>query len=172
MTLKVTEIQRFCMHDGPGIRTTVFFKGCPLRCAWCHNPETQKTAPELLYYPSKCIGCAVCAATCQNGVHRVGEGHTLLRENCTACGVCAENCPTAALSPAGRDMTVEEILSEVARDRAFYGESGGVTLSGGEPFLFGEKILSLIRALHKEGLSVAAETCGYADPDTRTESVV
>ena len=163
MTLKITEIQRFCMHDGPGIRTAVFFKGCPLRCAWCHNPETQKSTSELLYYPNKCIGCAVCAATCQNGVHQVGQGHTLVRENCTACGRCAENCPTAALAPAGRDMTVEEILAEVKKDAAFYGETGGVTLSGGEPFLHGEKTLALIRALRSDGLSVVAETCGYAD---------
>lgn len=170
-TLKVTEIQRFCMHDGPGIRTTVFLKGCPLRCAWCHNPETQKSSPELLFYAGKCISCGICEAACPNGVHTLGNAHTLLRENCAACGACAENCPTAALSLAGREITVAEIIAEVAQDSAFYGEDGGVTLSGGEPFLHGEKTVDLICALHEAGFSVAVETCGYADPATLLAAV-
>ena len=163
--LKVTEIQRFCMHDGPGVRTTVFFKGCPLRCRWCHNPETQKSKSELLFYPNKCIGCAACKTVCRNDVHITTEKHLIDREKCTLCGKCVENCPTGALEICGKDYTLEEILSVVEKDRAFYGEVGGVTLSGGEPFTQGEAVIELLKACKKSGFSTAVETCGYAEPD-------
>ena len=162
-TVRVTEIQRFCMHDGAGLRTTVFLKGCPLRCAWCHNPETQSSGSELLFYPAKCIGCASCAAVCPNGAHILDTGHTLLREMCTACGACAENCPTGALDISGREMTVREILETVKKDIAFYGERGGITLSGGEPFMQGEGALALLAACKETGISTAVETSGYAE---------
>ena len=122
----VTEIQRFCMHDGPGVRTTVFLKGCPLRCAWCHNPETQRSRAELLLYGGKCIGCGACETACPVGAHGWRETHTVDREVCLTCGACAANCPSGALELCGREMTVEEILSVVEKDRAFYGENGGV----------------------------------------------
>ena len=163
--LKVTEIQRFCMHDGPGVRTTVFLKGCPLRCAWCHNPETQKAAPELLFYPNKCIGCGGCAAVCKQGAHSMGEAHRLDREKCAACFDCESICPTGALERCGKDLSVDEILSTVERDQAFYGQTGGITLSGGEPFLQGEALIVLLKAAKARGLTTAVETCGYADPD-------
>ena len=165
MTLKVTEIQRFCMHDGPGIRTTVFLKGCPMRCAWCHNPETQKFISELLFYPNKCIGCAACEASCTNGVHTLNGQHLIDREKCVVCGKCVENCPTGALDICGEAYTVEEILSVLEKDRAFYGAAGGVTLSGGEPFAQGNAVIKLLKTCKENGLSTAVETCGYADPD-------
>lgn len=160
--LKVTEIQRFCMHDGPGIRTTVFFKGCPLRCEWCHNPETQKAKSELLFYEKKCIGCGACRV-CENGVHRFTDHHVIDRDKCVGCGRCAEACPTCALELCGREYTVDELISVIEKDRAFYGESGGVTFSGGEPFVQGELFVELLRRCKERGINTAVETCGYAD---------
>lgn len=168
-TLKITEIQRFCMHDGPGVRTTVFLKGCPLRCAWCHNPETQKGGAELLFYPNKCIGCEICAAVCPVGAHRFEKTHTVDRERCIGCLACAGGCPAGALEQCGRDMTVEEILSVVEKDRAFYGDAGGVTLSGGEPFAQKETV-ELLKACRERGISTAVETCGYADASVLLEA--
>lgn len=161
--LTVTEIQRFCMHDGPGIRTTVFFKGCPLRCVWCHNPETQKREKELLFYPSKCIVCRRCEFLCERGVHSFADPHTLCRESCVVCGRCADECPTRALDVCGREYTVKQILDVVERDRAFYGDYGGVTLSGGEPFAQGRAVIELLRACREQGISTAVETCGYTE---------
>lgn len=164
-TLLVSELQRFCMHDGPGIRTTVFLKGCPLRCAWCHNPETQESRPELLYYETKCIGCGACAATCPNGVHLFREdAHALLRNSCVGCGACANICPTRALEIAGTPYSIAELIRECEKDNAFYGSGGGVTLSGGEPFFQKERSIALLRALKENGFHTAAETCGYFDP--------
>ena len=162
-TLLVTEIQRFCMHDGPGIRTTVFLKGCPLRCAWCHNPETQKRTPELLFTVGRCIGCGACAAVCPAGAHALAETHGIDRTRCIACGRCAEVCPSRALEISGREMTVEEILAAVERDRAFYGAEGGITLSGGEPLLAGEGAVALLRACRERGIPTAVETAGAFD---------
>ena len=163
MKLKVTEIQRFCMHDGPGIRTTVFLKGCPLRCAWCHNPETQKIKSELLFYPNKCIVCKACEMSCPNAAHTLKEKHLIDREKCVLCGKCVEHCPTSALEICGKEMSIEAILSVVAKDQAFYGTDGGITLSGGEPFTQGEAAIALLKACKEQGFSTAVETCGYAD---------
>ncbi len=165
MKLKVAEIQHFCMHDGPGVRTTVFFKGCPLRCAWCHNPETQNRAAELLFYPSKCIGCKSCEISCPQGAHTVDEKHLIDRKKCRSCFACTQNCPTNALELCGREMSLGEILSVTEKDRAFYGSTGGITLSGGEPFMQGVATVALLRAFKERELSTVVETCGYADAD-------
>ncbi len=165
MKLKVTEIQRFCMHDGPGLRTTVFLKGCPLRCAWCHNPETQKNGTELLFYPNKCIGCGGCVNSCPRSVHEINEQHAIDREKCTLCAECANSCPTGALEICGEDMSIEKILSAAKKDRAFYGENGGITLSGGEPFAQKEATVALLKACKERGLHTVIETCGYVDTD-------
>ncbi len=169
--LKVTEIQRFCMHDGPGVRTTVFLKGCPLRCAWCHNPETQKMDSELLLYSQKCVGCMGCLNPCSVGAHSVGEVHEIDREKCVICFACSDRCPTGALEKCGTDMTVEEILKTAEKDRAFYGEFGGLTVSGGEPFAQKESALELLKACRERGISTAVETCGYADTHILEDSV-
>lgn len=161
--LRITEIQRFCMHDGPGLRTTVFLKGCPLRCAWCHNPETQKSAFELLYYAKKCIGCGACLA-CPNEAHSFGDLHEIDRGKCAVCGACAAACPTGALEIAGKSLKIPDIVAEIKKDAAFYGEKGGVTVSGGEPFAQPEGLISLLEACKKEGIGCAADTCGCFDP--------
>ena len=171
--LRVAEIQRFCMHDGPGLRTTVFLKGCPLRCQWCHNPETQISAPQLLFYKSKCILCGACASVCTKGAHLLTESneHVILRKLCTSCGECASICPTAALDICGKEMTVDEIISVVQRDSAFYGDTGGITISGGEPFMQKNATVALLKACREKGISTAVETCGYADPNLLSEAI-
>lgn len=160
--LRVTEIQRFCMHDGPGIRTTVFLKGCPLRCVWCHNPETQKRDAELLFYSNKCIGCGSCADICPGGAHTIAFEHRVDRTKCAVCAACAQVCPTKALEICGTERTDEEILAIVEKDSAFYGAHGGITLSGGEPFTQNAAV-ALLKACKERGLHTAVETCGYAD---------
>ena len=159
--LRVTEIQRFCMHDGPGIRTTVFLKGCPLRCRWCHNPETQKGRAEILLYGGKCLRCGGCSYACVRGAQLQEPARGIDRSRCIGCGACAEACPTGALELCGREMTVQEILAEAEKDLAFYGKEGGVTLSGGEPLFHGERAVALLKACKSRGLTTAVETCGY-----------
>ena len=134
MTGTIFNIQKFCTSDGPGIRTTVFMKGCPLRCPWCHNPESQNEMPELLYYEDKCVSCLRCLPLCRTGAQFVRDGkHFLDREKCVGCFACvATGCD--ALAQAGKSMSVDEVMNEVLKDRVFYETSGGgITLSGGEP---------------------------------------
>ena len=160
----VTNIQRFCMHDGPGIRTVVFLQGCPLTCKWCHNPETQSMGKSLLFSEKACIGCGLCEAACALHLHTFSsEGHLIDRKHCVQCGKCVSVCPTKALRFSSREMTEDEILEEVLRDRAFYGKDGGVTLSGGEPLLHIKEALSLLEACKKAGLHTAVETSGVFD---------
>ncbi len=164
LLIPVTEIQRFCMHDGPGVRTTVFFKGCPLRCAWCHNPETQQATQQLLYYPQKCIGCGACITVCPHGAHREQEGlHVFDRTRCQGCLSCVQACCSGALEPSLKEMTLEEILEIVEKDRPFYGALGGITLSGGEPMAHPREALALLEECRRRGIGTAMETCGYFD---------
>ncbi len=134
----VFHIQRFSIHDGPGIRTTVFLKGCSLRCFWCHNPEGRRPRPEIRYSAERCLTCGACVDACPNHAHAITGGiHTFDRDACRMAGECVEVCFSGALELNGRSMTAEEVIVEVSRDRAFYRNSGGgVTLSGGEPSSF------------------------------------
>lgn len=170
ITLNVSEIQRFCMHDGAGIRTTVFLQGCPLRCAWCHNPEMQNRKRELLFYADKCLSCGQCAI-CPQKAHVFSGTHKILRQNCNACGACVHACPTKALMLCGRDYTIEELLLILEKDRAFYGTTGGITLSGGEPFMQGQRVPKLLRVCKEKGFSTAVETCGYGDAACIAEAI-
>ncbi len=157
----VTDIQRFSVHDGPGIRTTVFLKGCNLRCAWCHNPETLRPDPELQVLPARCIGCGACLEVCPRGAHEVGPhgDRVFHRDRCTACGACAAVCYAGSLVLVGREMTVDEVVAEVLADRPFYEESGGgVTLSGGEPLVRRDFAVAVLRRCRREGLHTAVET--------------
>lgn len=170
MKARITDIQRFCMHDGDGLRTTVFFKGCMLRCVWCHNPETQKQLSQLLYYKQKCINCGECAV-CKNGVHGFEETHCVDYAKCIACGECAKRCPAGALEIAGQDIEVDEIVKRAMRDVDFYGDSGGVTLSGGEPMLQPKAAIELLKKLKENEVNTAVETCGYFDKQYLEEVV-
>ncbi len=171
LSLPVTDIQRFCMHDGPGVRTVVFLKGCPLSCAWCHNPEGQRAEQEILFYENKCIGCGACVSACPTGAHMLYPGRIFDRDKCIGCGACAAVCCTEALTAAKRSMTVDEVMEVVVRDRAFYGETnaagrtiGGLTVSGGEPMMHPEGTLALFYAARAAGISTAVETCGQFAP--------
>ena len=164
MGVLVTDIQRFCISDGPGIRTTVFFKGCPLRCRWCHNPETQSGKNQLLFQEKLCIGCGACAAVCPNGAHRLEPDHHVFdAARCRQCLACTQVCPAKALEPAAREMTPDGIFRQVLRDQAFYGPEGRMTLSGGEPLSHWEESAALLAMAKEEGLRTAVETCGYFD---------
>lgn len=161
----ITEIQRFCMHDGPGLRTVVFMKGCPLHCVWCHNPETQSPHAELLFDRKNCIGCRACGV-CANNAHTFNKTeHELNFSECTACGECAALCPTGALSICGRSYTEDEALAIVGKDCDFYGKTGGVTVSGGEPFFRPHGVISFLKACKNRGIHTAAETCGCFSAD-------
>lgn len=160
----VFDIKRFSIKDGPRIRTSVFLKGCPLRCVWCHNPESQWMTPELCFTPEKCIGCERCLTHCPRHCHRMENGaHVLDRKNCTRCGHCAAGCPSDALEMAGRETDVAAVMTEVLSDRIFYRKSGGgLTLNGGEPMMQFEFTRELLAAAKAEGISTALDTCGYA----------
>ena len=164
---KIFDIQRFCVHDGPGIRTTVFFKGCPLRCVWCHNPESQLMRTELAFYSHKCVNCGECAGVCSSGVHSFNENtHGVERERCVACGACIRVCPYAATELLGKEVTAEEVINEVVRDAIFYKNSGGgLTVSGGEPLMQPQFLIELLTRAKESGLHTAIETCGYASAD-------
>lgn len=152
------------MHDGPGLRTTVFLKGCPLRCKWCHNPETQKAKQEIIFDDHRCIGCRACGSVCEHDAHVFTEtSHDFLRENCVACEKCTGICPTKALEPACRMMETDEIVNEVLKDLAFYGIDGGITVSGGEPMFHPQGTLELLGKCKEKGLTTAIETCGFYD---------
>ena len=162
MTGCIFNIQKFCLHDGPGIRTTVFFKGCNLRCKWCANPESQKCEQQITLDTGKCTACGNCVDACAMGARSTQGGLLLVdAQRCTACGGCLTACPNGAIENEGRKVTAEEIAEEVLKDKAFYDHSGGgVTFSGGEVLLQKDFAKHLAELLRRQGVSIAVETAG------------
>lgn len=173
--LSVMDIQRYSIHDGDGIRTSIFFKGCPLKCAWCHNPESQRQEPELLWNREKCTGCGWCAGICTQKAVIMAQGMPMLdRKKCVGCGSCVMECLESARSLSGECKTVKQLLEAGEKDQMFYEESGGgVTLSGGEVMAAQsfEEILELCRGFFEKGISVFIDTCGFA-PWERFEKIL
>jgi len=163
----VLRLERFAIHDGPGIRTTVFLKGCPLQCAWCHSPESQDMAPEFMPLADRCVRCGACTDACpHHAVRPAAEALEVAPPGCTTCGRCASACPSGARELVGYRSTVPELLALVERDRIFYDESGGgVTFSGGEPLMQPEFLVGAVEACSDSGMHVAVDTCGLGDTD-------
>jgi pyruvate formate lyase activating enzyme len=164
----VFNIKRYAVHDGPGIRTTVFLKGCPLSCPWCQNPEGIRAEPELIWRRQRCIGCKDCEAVCPRGaVSFQNSSVSIDKDLCDLCGLCGASCNAEALEVVGRRISVEEVIAEVEKDRVFYHESrGGVTVSGGEPLMQAGFLEGILKACTKAGLHTAVDTSGYADRGT------
>ncbi len=167
----ITDVKRFAVHDGDGIRTTVFFKGCPLRCVWCHNPEGLTDKRQLAFYEHKCTLCGSCVSVCK--AHAIeGERRIFHRSACIACGKCEEVCPSDALHVHGRKVSCKDLLPELLEDRIYYEQSGGgITLSGGECLMQARFCSLLLKACKKEGLHTAVDTCGYV-PQKSFETVL
>lgn len=165
--LQVMEIERFALHDGPGIRSVVFLQGCPLRCPWCANPESQSMRPRLMHMAASCTLCGSCAAACpEKVISAAGGSFHVERERCLACGACVRACPNHALRLSSSSRSIEDILDTVLRDEAYYRESGGgVTVSGGEAFSQFPGLLALVRALKDRGCHICLETSGQAAPE-------
>lgn len=164
----IFNIQRFSLHDGPGIRTTVFFKGCPLSCKWCSNPESMKAYPEIMTYDIRCIKCGKCIESCPVGaISVIDDIRRIDRDKCDLCLECVEVCPSTAIEQVGRYMSVEEVMEEIEKDRLFYLNSGGgVTLSGGEPLAQWEFVLHILKLCKQRGIHTALDTSGYAPWET------
>ncbi len=158
---------RFAVNDGPGIRTTVFLKGCPLRCIWCHNPESQDAVPSLLYASERCLACGDCVDACTHDALRWDGAPVRDKQKCELCGDCCDICVSEARRLAGYRVTVEQLLQTILRDRILYDESGGgVTFSGGEPLSQPEFLQEMLLACRSEGIHTAVDTCGHAKPET------
>lgn len=159
----VFDIDRFATHDGPGIRTTIFLKGCPLSCQWCHSPESQTPRPQILFRPERCVACGLCEQICPHGAAKLdGDKAVLDTRLCDSCGICCETCYSGALELAGSEMSVEEIVEKVSRDSAYFESSGGgVTLSGGEPLSQPDFSYQLLSAFKEKGIHTAVETTGF-----------
>lgn len=162
----IFQIQRWSLHDGEGVRSTVFLKGCPLRCKWCANPESWNSSPEVLYFPERCSGCGRCVQVCETGAITLGDGNAngFERARCCGCGKCCDVCPTGARKKIGSTVTAEAVLKVIKKDAIFYRESrGGVTFSGGEPFAQLNFLRQLVAGCSRIGIDTAVETSGYFD---------
>jgi pyruvate formate lyase activating enzyme len=162
----IFNIMRYAINDGPGIRTTVFMKGCPLECWWCHNPEGMNGQPEVAYRVERCILCGDCIEACPHGaLHRADTRVERTHDLCAVCGTCADHCLTGARESVGREISVSDLLMEILKDRVFYDESGGgVTFSGGEPLLQAEFLAAILKVCREHGIHTTIETSGYTSP--------
>ena len=161
----ITELKKFASHDGPGIRTTVFFKGCPLRCKWCSNPETINSYPEVYYIASRCKAFGACLNICPQGAVHADTHEKIDRNLCDRCMKCVEECPNGAFKQVGTLTTAQWVLDEIEKDRPFYGSDGGMTLSGGEPLFQPEFAMALLKGCHDLGISTVLDTSGMASAD-------
>jgi len=169
----IFDVQNYAIYDGPGIRTIIFLKGCPLKCDWCQNPESQKLLPEMSYFKDKCQLCEICVNACpNNALQLLNDEIKRDKALCTTCGICSEMCPNLVMEIVGRNISVEELVEIVVRDKPFYDNSGGgATISGGEPTLQINFLLELLKELKKQGIHTAIETCGYFNEDLICELV-
>jgi pyruvate formate lyase activating enzyme len=163
---RMLEIQRMSTEDGPGIRTTVFLKGCTLHCSWCHNPESISPKPQLQWIASNCMGCQLCVAACPNKTLSYVDNKIVIDRNlCEACGICVEECPTGALEIMGQEVTVDEVVQEVLKDKAYFEKSGGgITVSGGEPTMQADFTAVFLKRMKDNDIHTALDTCGLAPP--------
>ena len=168
MKANIFDIKHFAVHDGPGIRTTVFFKGCPLKCVWCHNPESISKEKQLGFLKNSCVNCGACVVVCKRNAHGINEGvHSFDRAKCINCGECAKVCNAKALTLYGQESEIEDIVKDVLEDKDFYESSnGGVTLSGGECLMQANACAELLKALKQDNIHTAVDTCGFVSKET------
>lgn len=167
----VTDIKKFATHDGPGIRTTVFIKGCFLRCKWCANPETQEPYPQLYFIPRKCSNCGRCVEMCSEQAISMDAKNKVDRRKCSLCMKCVDICPESAFKKIGTEVSLEEVVLEIEKDLPFYGADGGLTISGGEPLYQPDFTLALLKDIHQKGISTVLDTSGYAGSEILEEVV-
>ena len=160
----IINIQKYSIHDGPGIRTTVFFKGCPLNCLWCHNPESQNPSPEIMFFEERCTGCGSCVKVCTSkAIKFIGGSPVIDTCKCNLCGKCSDLCLSNARELVGKDITVKHLMSEIVKDEVFYEESnGGVTFSGGEPLMYADYLVNVLKFCKDKNIHTTIDTSGYA----------
>ena len=160
----IINIQKYSIHDGPGIRTTVFFKGCPLNCLWCHNPESQDPSPEIMFFEERCSGCGSCVKVCTSKAIKFIEGSPVIDKcKCNLCGKCSDFCLSNARELVGKNITVKNLMSEIIKDEVFYEESnGGVTFSGGEPLMYADYLVNVLKFCKDKNIHTTIDTSGYA----------
>ncbi len=169
----VFDIKRYSIHDGEGLRTTVFLKGCPMRCLWCHNPESQQLEPQMVWYENRCINCFSCVDSCKfNAINVYSDKRIEISAKlCSLCGECVKVCPTNAIEMIGKEYEARQLTNEILKDELFFEDGGGVTISGGEPFVQYDFLMEILSLLHNEKLNIALDTSGYTSKDKLLSSI-
>ena len=169
----VFDIKRYSIHDGEGLRTTVFLKGCPMRCLWCHNPESQQLEPQMVWYENRCINCFSCVDSCKFNAINVDSDKRIeiSAKLCSLCGECVKVCPTNAIEMIGKEYEARQLTNEILKDELFFEDGGGVTISGGEPFVQYDFLMEILSLLHNEKLNIALDTSGYTSKDKLLSSI-